>query len=73
MMIEETKWIKQLLPNHYTCEPRENGVHCYSYEGIPDDQGPCDHFSWHFENDGHGGFVRVCDDCGQWIYSTTNI
>jgi hypothetical protein len=33
-MIEETKWMKNLLPSHYTCEPRENGVHCHSPIGI---------------------------------------
>jgi hypothetical protein len=31
---EETKWLKSLLPDHYTCEPRDRGVHCYSSIGI---------------------------------------
>jgi len=44
MLIEETKWMKNLLPDDYTCEPRENGVHCHSQEGIADDKGLCDHF-----------------------------
>jgi hypothetical protein len=33
-MKEETQWMKNLLPDHYTCEPRENGVHCHSPIGI---------------------------------------
>lgn len=33
-MIEETKFIKSILPESYTCEPRSNGVHCYSDKGI---------------------------------------
>ena len=36
-MIKETAWIKSILPEHYTCEPREKGVHCYSKIGINDD------------------------------------
>lgn len=43
-MLEETKWMKKLLPEDYTCEPRENGVHCYSNKGIADDKGYCDHW-----------------------------
>lgn len=33
-MTEETKFMQRLLPDHYTCEPRESGVHCYSEKGI---------------------------------------
>jgi len=33
-MLEETEWIKNLLPKDYVCEPRKNGVHCYSDKGI---------------------------------------
>ena len=33
-MKEETEYMKNLLPNHYTCEPRDNGVHCQSPIGI---------------------------------------
>lgn len=31
---KETETLKKLLPSHYTCEARENGVHCYSEKGI---------------------------------------
>lgn len=43
-MIEETNYMSTLLPNDYTCEPRSNGVHCYSNKGIADDKGECDHW-----------------------------
>lgn len=33
-MKNETEIVKNLLPEHYTCEERENGVHCYSEKGI---------------------------------------
>ena len=33
---EDVKYMKGLLPNHYTCESRENGVHCESLKGIDD-------------------------------------
>ena len=36
-MKAETEWIKSILPDHYTCESRENGVHCHSSIGINDD------------------------------------
>lgn len=36
LMIEETKIMKRILPDRYTCEPREDGVHCYSETGIDD-------------------------------------
>ncbi len=36
-MIEETNYMKNLLPSHYTCEPRDNGVHCYSPIGIDEE------------------------------------
>ena len=35
-MKDETKYIKLMLPDHYTCEPRDNGVHCCSDIGIND-------------------------------------
>ena len=37
-MIEETKFIKSILPSHYICEPREDGVHCMSDKGISDNE-----------------------------------
>jgi len=37
LMAEEAKTIKKLLPPHYKCSPRENGVHCQSELGIDDD------------------------------------
>jgi len=43
-MIEESKYMKNLLPSHYTCEPREGGVHCYSEIGIDE----CDPEHWFF-------------------------
>ena len=41
-MIEETAWMASILPSHYTCEPRENGVHCHSPIGISE----CDTEHW---------------------------
>jgi len=41
---EDVDFMKRILPKHYICEPREKGVHCYSNEGIPDDQGKDDHW-----------------------------
>ena len=38
MMIEETDWMKNILTQHYMCEPKENGVCCYSPTGIDDDE-----------------------------------
>jgi hypothetical protein len=35
-MQEESNFLKTLLPNHYTCESRDNGIHCYSPIGIDD-------------------------------------
>ena len=35
-MTDEVAFMKRILPDHYTCEPRENGVHCYSKIGIQD-------------------------------------
>ncbi len=35
-MKEQTIIISNLLPRHYTCEPRDNGVHCHSSQGIND-------------------------------------
>ncbi len=35
-MIEETKWMQKILPDHYTCVSKENGVHCHSRKGIDD-------------------------------------
>ncbi len=29
-MLTEAKFIKTLLPAHYLCEPKHNGVFCYS-------------------------------------------
>lgn len=37
-MKEELEYIKRILPSHYTCEQRDNGVHCYSEKGINDDK-----------------------------------
>lgn len=44
IMIQETEWIKQILPDTYICEPRENGVHCYSNIGIPENSGYDEHW-----------------------------
>lgn len=30
----DLQFMQDLLPDHYTCEPRENGIHCYSPKGI---------------------------------------
>ena len=35
-MKEETIFMKTILPKHYKCEPREQGVHCCSDIGIKD-------------------------------------
>ena len=43
-MKQETEWIKELLPNHYTCESRNNGVHCYSEKGI--DENDSEHWDY---------------------------
>lgn len=45
-MTAETEWMKGLLPSHYTCEPRDNGVHCYSNGGGIEDSGPEEHWSY---------------------------
>jgi len=45
-MEEETKFMKSLLPDHYTCEPRNDGVHCYSNIGI--DENDPEHFEYIF-------------------------
>lgn len=37
LLIAECEWVKTILPKHYTCEPRDNGVHCYSNEGMEED------------------------------------
>lgn len=34
IMNEEAEFIKKILPSHYKCSPRENGVHCFSNTGI---------------------------------------
>ncbi len=36
-MEKETEFMNRLLPDHYTCEERENGVHCYSDIGISEE------------------------------------
>jgi hypothetical protein len=36
-MKNETKYIQELLPNHYTCSELENGVKCQSNIGIDDE------------------------------------
>lgn len=33
-MKEDTEFIQSILPKHYTCEPRDGGVFCYSEKGI---------------------------------------
>ena len=47
-MNEETEFMKGILPTHYTCEPRDNGVHCHSQIGIKDtfkaSEAPDDHW-----------------------------
>jgi len=40
----DLQFMQDLLPDHYTCEPRDNGIHCHSQIGIADDKGKCDHF-----------------------------
>jgi hypothetical protein len=37
-MIKETEYIRSILPVHYICESRKNGVHCYSSVGINDSE-----------------------------------
>ena len=46
IMLEETKWMRNLLPDHYICKPLKNGVHCYSSteEGI--DENDPEHFEF---------------------------
>lgn len=63
MLIEETKWMKTILPKHYKCEPRENGVHCKSKIGIDD----CDseHFHYIFEAIKQKFGVRFMEVCHQ--------
>jgi len=39
-MKEETIFIQDLLPSHYTCEPREMGVHCKSKIGFTEAEEP---------------------------------
>lgn len=45
-MKKETEFMKRLLPNHYTCEPRDNGVYCYSNFGI--DENDPEHWEYIF-------------------------
>jgi hypothetical protein len=55
---KETVWIKNLLPERYKCEPRENGVHCYDItgEGINDDHKASE--SYDPETDDH--WMLIC-------------
>lgn len=53
---EAVEFLKKILPDSYTCEPRKDGVHCYSYEGIKDtfskeevDRGENDHWNIIYE------------------------
>ncbi len=41
---KDAEWLRELLPEHYVCQVRTNGVHCYSSEGICDDCGKDDHW-----------------------------
>ena len=45
-MKTDTEYMQDLLPDYYKCEPRENGVHCFSEidKGIDD----CDPEQWKF-------------------------
>ena len=35
-MNKDVDFMRRVLPDHYTCEPRENGVHCHSLIGVED-------------------------------------
>ena len=47
-MTDEVAFMKRILPDHYDCQPRKQGVHCYSSIGIQDtfpaDSGGDDHW-----------------------------
>lgn len=47
-MKEETEFMKSILPSHYTCEPRDNGVHCYSEIGIQKGKDAEDDEHWEY-------------------------
>ena len=54
-MKAETEFIKSILPSHYTCESRENGVHCWSDKGINDDHNS--NVEYNPEYDDHWGLI----------------
>ena len=33
-ILDAVEFMRRVLPSHYTCEPRTNGVHCHSPIGI---------------------------------------
>lgn len=37
-MADATKYMRDLLPDHYTCFNKVNGVHCVSDDGIADEE-----------------------------------
>ena len=41
---EDAIYMQKLLPDHYTCETRENGVYCNSRIGVDD----CDPEHWDY-------------------------
>lgn len=41
---EAVAFMKRVLPDHYTCKPRSNGVHCHSPIGVDD----CDPEHWYY-------------------------
>lgn len=47
VMKEETEFMQSILPDHYMCEPRKNGVHCYSSTGI--DETDPEHWDYIFK------------------------
>jgi len=43
----ETGIMRNILPTHYNCEPRDNGVHCHSEKGI--DENDPEHWDYVFK------------------------
>ena len=43
---KDALFMKKVLPDSYTCEDRDNGVHCYSDIGITDDKGYDEHWEY---------------------------
>ncbi len=74
-ILDATEFMRRVLPKHYTCEPRKNGVYCNSLIGV--DENDPEHWDYIYkailQKFGKDFMEVFCQTCTNYMSFTVYI